>query len=242
MVQRGVIMVLSINNNANNNIQSMLYNFQNNINDKSFKDIKISDVPNEAGMADVADEYTLKAFACLNLHEALRNTDNNCSNYELLSCIPKILENASKEDLAIYLSKGSGDIVANLDNLNELIKNTGLDKDDECQNFLKEATKNTVEKLIKNMALENNFNEFQSLINVIEKYNFDIKNIESFTSEDINQSDLADWKKEFNNHFNQYKEALKNTNPSDQLKTVDYSKYDEKYGEEYEKALTLKYN
>lgn len=175
-------MVSSVCSNMDNYIQPLLNGFKNNINSGSLKDIKISDVPNETSMATSSDEDTLKSFANLNLHQALYNADNKLSNRELLCCIPKILEKASPEDLANYISKACSNITSSLDGLNELIKNTGLDNDSECQKFLAEATKNSIEKLIKKLNFENELNELQedddeiqSLFDMMEKYNQNLK-------------------------------------------------------------------
>ncbi len=69
--------------------------------------------------------------------------------------------------------------------------------------------------------------------------------IKNYSGGNLNKNELLAVEKEFSAYMeiveNQEREAQKRINPEEQLKRVDYSKYDEKYGKKYEKTLAMNY-
>ena len=69
--------------------------------------------------------------------------------------------------------------------------------------------------------------------------------MQNYSGGSLNPQELLAVQREFSAYMNilenQEKEAQKHINPQDQLKRVDYSQYDDKYGEKYAQNLAINY-
>jgi len=178
----GCVMVSSVNNANAVDMNQMLYDFSNNVANDSFDGILISDVPGKSSNLKLLGEDTLRSFANLQLHFLLSNSNNESPNPESLSFIDSILEKASGEDLEKYFTSSKKDGLSILNATKELIKNVGLEKAPQYNNFMSEITKNAIYRLTDRMNFESDLEklqeqnkELESLFDMAKKYNENYK-------------------------------------------------------------------